>query len=392
MHLALYGKLYYIRASTLSIQLSHSYETVLVVLSVVFMMGWKCCVPNCKSGYALPGSRSKDSTRVSDTSTGTCDIACMDKISFFSFPTCEKVLSQWMKAIPRENITLTKNTRICSLHFHKEDILTLSQDSNISRKAKRARLDRKNVRLKPSAVPKIFPHCPKYLSKSATVVRSAHTSAESRRQLENDILNTLEKELHKQDSVNSFQEFCDKLQREVIPSGYTIVSNDLCSTFLYISDIGTSGSAPDLRGTVRVTADLHTEVFIKKSRLHHRNYQNLFKKTGILSSVSELTNLLAFVKSLCNNSSDMDSSAFVDIARDFLYQYLEDDDAEHTGFFRFVVEQIDLLKMSAHSRQYSCDTILTAFLWHMIVFYQAGHFMFDFKNFSLCHQSVDFSN
>ena len=49
-------------------------------------MGWKCCVPNCRSGYndpdALPGP---------------------SNLSFHKFPADPGLKQDWTRAIPRDN-------------------------------------------------------------------------------------------------------------------------------------------------------------------------------------------------------------------------------------------------------------------------------------------------
>lgn len=59
-------------------------------------MGYKCCVINCRIGYALPGSRSKNApTSLNKNSK---------PVPLFSFPTDPARLEKWIRAIRIDQI------------------------------------------------------------------------------------------------------------------------------------------------------------------------------------------------------------------------------------------------------------------------------------------------
>ena len=77
----------------------------------------KCAAINCRSVYA---KEKKDST-----------------ITFHSFPfNDEKLLKHWLKQIARKNFKPSKNARIYSLYFKKEDFVVDSADQQDRRKKK----------------------------------------------------------------------------------------------------------------------------------------------------------------------------------------------------------------------------------------------------------------
>ncbi|KAH8027288.1 hypothetical protein HPB51_004115 [Rhipicephalus microplus] len=61
-----------------------------------------CCVPGCTSGYR------------NDTSPSVRH--------FFSAPSDERLRAAWNRAIPRADKDLTTKSRVCSIHFHDQDI------------------------------------------------------------------------------------------------------------------------------------------------------------------------------------------------------------------------------------------------------------------------------
>ena len=103
-------------------------------------MGFCCCALGCKTGY-----------RSQKTS---------NKISVFRFPKDPLLKHKWISAIPLKNWVVNDSTRICALHFEKNDFITDSIDGNSRRHNKRNSKALKQARLKSNAVPHIFPHLP----------------------------------------------------------------------------------------------------------------------------------------------------------------------------------------------------------------------------------------
>ncbi|GBM33030.1 hypothetical protein AVEN_263517-1 [Araneus ventricosus] len=99
-----------------------------------------CCVTNCRGNYDAE-----------------------NKVAVFSFPKVEELKLKWIQAIPRRDLVVTKNTKVCEKHFTDDDIERVSTFYKESTgETLIAKL--KKPRLKKGATPKIFPHCPSYLS------------------------------------------------------------------------------------------------------------------------------------------------------------------------------------------------------------------------------------
>ena len=77
------------------------------------IMPYKCCVFGCKTGYK-----------------GQSPIIEGEKNSLHSFPNDAELRRKWTRAIRRESFEPSKSSKVCSIHFTKDDFLTESADSN----------------------------------------------------------------------------------------------------------------------------------------------------------------------------------------------------------------------------------------------------------------------
>lgn len=104
-------------------------------------MPCKCCVPRCRGNYT------------GDT-----------KVHVFKFPRDHALRDAWIRAVPRENLTVTEHSRVCELHFMDEDII---RDATHTDQAtgRVMTVPLSHVRLRPDAVPSKFPNYSSYLSR-----------------------------------------------------------------------------------------------------------------------------------------------------------------------------------------------------------------------------------
>ena len=105
-------------------------------------------------------------------------------------------------------------------------------------------LQRKRVR--PTAIPDIFPNLPDYLSKS-NVSRSNKASTFSAcRELENATTVSSNDELILQEQFNSFTSFKGKILNETLPSGYVVVTKSSNMQFHCFAYLETLTDVPKL--------------------------------------------------------------------------------------------------------------------------------------------------
>ncbi|KAG8179471.1 hypothetical protein JTE90_029277 [Oedothorax gibbosus] len=92
----------------------------------------RCCVTNCKSNY-------KSTKGV--------------YVSVFKFPKDERLKSEWMRKIPRQDFEPSQRSVVCEKHFHDDCIIRYDE---ILRNGEICRFQRKNPKLKPGSIPTIF--------------------------------------------------------------------------------------------------------------------------------------------------------------------------------------------------------------------------------------------
>ena len=81
-------------------------------------------------------------------------------ISFHHFPTEVSLLKEWLAKISRVGLAVTKDTRLCSVHFEPDCSERDLRAELLSSKGKR--------KFKPDAVPTIFEHRPRKNSRLST--------------------------------------------------------------------------------------------------------------------------------------------------------------------------------------------------------------------------------
>ncbi|XP_018568174.1 RE1-silencing transcription factor B-like [Anoplophora glabripennis] len=99
-------------------------------------MGRKCAVPHCYTGYRK----------------------CKEKASLYRVPDDDFFLSKWQEAIAREDRPITPKDYVCEKHFKDDDILRRRIIKDVVEEYQRPRL-------KPDAIPSIFPDLPEFILK-----------------------------------------------------------------------------------------------------------------------------------------------------------------------------------------------------------------------------------
>lgn len=79
-----------------------------------------CVAYGCKSGYR--SNKEKDAEL---------------QVTLHSFPKDAELCQKWIKANPRQDFTVSRNSKLCSLHFKDSDFITRHLDTNEWRSKKK---------------------------------------------------------------------------------------------------------------------------------------------------------------------------------------------------------------------------------------------------------------
>ncbi|XP_049952221.1 uncharacterized protein LOC126464348 [Schistocerca serialis cubense] len=232
-------------------------------------MPYRCCVTGCK---------------------GNCPKG--PKVQVFSFPKEEKLLEKWKWAIPRENLTISKTTKVCEQHFHPHEIITTSQDIRRNGDVPRT-LARPS--LLSTAVPSVFPNCPHYLSKPS----SYRIGPEVKRQkleeqnIQAAVQDSLkEREIYlKAQSIASLCELKAKLSMLTLCDFWSIITKPTSVLFANIETV----PYPVIKYSVLVSEGLDVSVFVLNKQ-RNKIGLNGDKVLIRVSSIVELGNLLDCVE------------------------------------------------------------------------------------------------
>ena len=150
-----------------------------------------------------------------------------------------------------------------------------------------------------------------------SVTRSDYSSTASRIRIENDGILHREKQLFDAERVNSLKELREKLLETTLPEGYCVIDCADCSTFMFIPSIAAEGTVPELLSAVRVWNNLRVEAFHKSVSVHRSVYEHLLSTQDFITSITELTNVLASIKSLSEGCLS-NTANYVKVAYDLL--------------------------------------------------------------------------
>ena len=174
----------------------------------------------------------------------------------------------------------------------------------------------KRVRLKPSAVPSVFPNLPKYLSKPEPPKRTTSASASAICKKSNALLKEKYDELLLEDAFTSLDSLIKKLSHAKLPTGYTKVINEHSFEFHYILSPSQKQkiAAPKLISSLVVYENMTFKAFPDFVPLSHETFNHLLSSICI-TTITELCNVLAYCKNLSSESLNYrNNDVFVKLA------------------------------------------------------------------------------
>ncbi|XP_049273379.1 RB-associated KRAB zinc finger protein-like [Rhipicephalus sanguineus] len=237
-----------------------------------------CCAPNCRSNYAN-GPRAR----------------------VYRFPLEPARNAAWTKAVRRENFTPTKYNVVCEHHFLESDFVDSASYTD-SMTGKVIEVPLKLRRLKPSAIPSVFPNCPAYLSRQETSARES--PEEKRARLDAEALQKairLSEQSHeaekKKNVMATFEDLLKAVGGLSLTDFWTKVVTQKQVLFLNFSDQG----APVVHRAVTVASDLSLAVYVGEMRL--QNLRSAVLPTTI-SDLRVLHEVLCDVEDVTKDSTN----------------------------------------------------------------------------------------
>ena len=266
------------------------------------------------------------------------------------------IRDKWLRKIPNKNLKITKNTRVCSLHFNQQDFNLERQDGKISRRKKCASVNLQKRYLKPSAVPCIFPNAPKYLSKPS-VERHAPPLSEIRRNADSERNDQRCALFLQEDEVNSILNISQKLKSERLPEGFSVLLSPL-SDCLLICQVNYALDVPEFISMIKILPNLEIRVIINNILVNPKKYSHIVATT--IQRFSQLQNLMAFVK--CESLTETD---WLLKAVECFNNYLKESSNESSGKkVEFLLDQLKLLRKPKNTRRYSSSLLLMSYCLH----------------------------
>jgi len=294
----------------------------------------KCSAVGCKSGYASNGDDSH--------------------VTFHTFPQDAELREKWIRAIPRKDFVPSTYSRLCSLHFQPCDFVDVRTDSNKSRLQNKSSTPLRR-RLKPDAVPSIFPNTPAYFTKTPGVQRSTTKATSSSRHAEEcRRLEELEESFTADDSLSelSLAEIADKLKAQsTVPQGFIVTATDE-SVLMYLFRM--TNDIPQVVKSVTLKSDMTLVCSLNDKAVPASEYRDLVK--GPVKYVSQLINLMARLKSWLTDSSSRSLSLDIHSAINVLQTAIDnlaDTDCDEYRKISFVIEQLRLTVKRQYGRHYS---------------------------------------
>ena len=84
----------------------------------------------CKMGYA--SKKRKIDSADAETSNESQRNEVSKRVTFYAFPLYdEELTAQWVRAVHRDKFVPSKNSKLCSLHFHAKDSVEASHNTNL---------------------------------------------------------------------------------------------------------------------------------------------------------------------------------------------------------------------------------------------------------------------
>lgn len=299
----------------------------------------KCCVPGCKGNYN-PNQ----------------------KVPVFSFPRDSELRRKWTCAIPRKDFVPSNHTKVCEIHFRKEDLIWFSraQDS-VTGKVLSVKLG--HPRLKADAVPVNFPNCPNYLSSK---IKYRASREEKQRLLDESRLQTVkEQSIREQEkyqksiSYTDYSEFLSIFDSFNLPNGWFSIKNADGNIIIFKTKYA---PGPVITYSIIINSELRVEAFLFGEEIHIS--VGSLKTPFTTSKITELQYLLEKIIDPYTSTSENISNSCNPVIEHI--SELMDTIIPDNPLLSFLHEQLKLHVTAKERYRYSMNTVFVSSILYTI--------------------------
>ncbi|XP_047103314.1 uncharacterized protein LOC124722155 [Schistocerca piceifrons] len=259
---------------------------------------------------------------------------------------------KWLSSIRRDNFTPSSSSRVCHVHFHKDDVIWETQIVD-ERTGQLLRAPLLKPRLRPDAVPSLLPNCPSYLSKEES---RREGPEEKKQRLENEQLAAAlqynlasQKDYENTFSFSSLEELMLRTKEVDLPNEWSVIEKH--SDFVCFLKI-IRNPAPLITHSVVIDSNLNVSLFKKDVQI-----KTLGKRSFpvIVANIHEIVSVLQEFSDTDCGHSETSIDSIVEIVKDslgVLKDSLQESEKEMVDFIyeqvsssnsNVIVEQLSLL-------------------------------------------------
>uniref|UniRef100_A0A090XAW8 Putative secreted protein n=1 Tax=Ixodes ricinus TaxID=34613 RepID=A0A090XAW8_IXORI len=190
--------------------------------------------------------------------------------------------------------------QVCEEHFLPSDFVRTTTYTD-AKTGKVIEVPLQHVRIKPNAIPSVFPNCPSYLSRPQTSTREAPDEKRARQEAASlqkaiQLSKEAKEDDEKRTNISSFADLLQALPSFKTSGTWTIIKKESEVFFLDL----TLQHAPAVRSSVTVSADLCVRVFFGETRINSLAGVTVPAR---LHDLRELSTVLQSVEQLRHDSS-----------------------------------------------------------------------------------------
>ncbi|XP_049764640.1 uncharacterized protein LOC126092950 isoform X2 [Schistocerca cancellata] len=292
-------------------------------------MPYRCCVPYCRGNYD-----------------------CVPKVTVFKFQEDEATKKKWLSSIRRDNFTPPPSSRVCHVHFHKDDVIWETQIV-VERTGQLLTAPLFKPHLRPDAVPSLLPNCPSYLSKEES---RREGPEEKKQRLENEQLAAAlqyslasQKDYENTFSFSSLEELMLRTKEVDLPNEWSVIKKQTKS--LCFSKI-IRKPAPLIIHSV-IDSNLNVSLFKKDVQI-----KTLGKRTFpvIVINIHEIVSVLQKFSDTDCGHSETSIDSIVEIVKDSFQE-------SEKEMVDFIYEQVSLINVKKFNHRFSSTFMILCLLF-----------------------------